>query len=208
MSPQSPVKVIKLVISSPCYGLFLVKIKFLNLFQIILIQTKLQHETKFLKLAERCWNLDVFPLRFYGCSLTPLVGGWGHCCTAPSAADSAAGSKTIVNVSHKNVYLLYFPSHPGFSISVRTFSTFEHKCPFPQCSWMHHQQFIAIKHQLFSLSFLSTNINCFLIKLLFLCFSSSLLSSNQTLIVLKETQTGRSLTCPPWDNARLYKRSV
>lgn len=42
---------------------------------------------------------------------------------------------------------------------------------------------MAIKHQLFSPSFLSTNINLSLIKLLFLRSSSS----NQTLIVLKET---------------------
>lgn len=110
-------------------------------------------------------------------------------------------------------WLHHQSTHAAFSISVRTFRTFlwhiwPQKPFFPSVPECTTSSSIAIKHQLFSLSFLSTNINCFLIKLLFLRFSATLLSSNQTLIVLKETQTGRSLTCPAWDNARLYKRSV
>lgn len=150
----------------------------------------------------------------------------------------SAGSKTTVKVSHENVDFLYFPSHwwprwipirsllkiltlflfcewlhhqsthAAFSFRTFLWHIWPQKPFFPSVPECTTSSSIAIKHQLFSLSFLSTNINCFLIELLFLRFSSSLLSSNQTLIVLKETQTGRSLTCPAWDNARLCKRSV
>lgn len=105
-------------------------------------------------------------------------------------------------------------THTGYSSSVRTFRTslwhnWPQKPSFSQCPWTHHKQFHGY-HTSALASVLPVNKHhqVFLIKLLFLCFSSSLLFSNQTVFVLKERQTGQILTCPAWDNACLCKRSV